>query len=146
MKNNILIAIDGSEYSQKALEFACTMAGKFEGALHILHVPQGTAADRVMALGGAAILIHASKDEIEEAGKKLIESAVDVAKEANCNSITTELRSGDPAKEIVASAAENDADFIVIGSRGLGDFGGLLLGSVSHKVNHSAPCTCITVR
>ena len=146
MTNKILIAVDGSEYSSKALDFACKMADKYAGELHILHVPQGAAADRVMVLGGASVMIHASRDEIEAAGKKLIESAVEVARAANCDKVTTELRSGDPAKEIVASATENNADFIVIGSRGLGDFGGMLLGSVSHKVNHSAPCTCITVR
>ena len=146
MENRILVAIDGSEYSSKALDFACVMAHKFEGELHIIHVPQGAAADRVMVLGGAAVMIHASQDEIEAAGKKLIDSAVEIARAANVGKISTEVRSGDPAKEILASAVENNADYIVVGSRGLGDFGGLLLGSVSHKVNHSAPCTCITVR
>ena len=80
MLQKILVAVDGSEYSKKALVFAGELAQKFDASLHIVHVPQESAANRV-----------------------------------------------------------------VIGSRGLGDFGGLLLGSVSHKVNHSASCTCITV-
>ena len=145
MINKILIAVDGSEFSARALDFACQMAARFDSALHILHVPQGAAADRVMVLGGASVMIHASHAEIEKAGRKLIDSALECAEETVGGNITTELRGGDPAHEILASAEENEVDCIVLGSRGLGDFGSLVLGSVSHKVNHSAPCTCITV-
>lgn len=145
MINKILIAVDGSEYSTRALDFACQMADKFDSAIHILHVPQGAAADRVMVLGGASLMIHASREEIEKAGRQLIESALEFARGKLPGDITTELRGGDPAHEIISSAEENEVDCIVLGSRGLGDFGGLVLGSVSHKVNHLAPCTCITV-
>lgn len=145
MLDKILIALDGSEYSKKALEFACELAEKFDGTLHIVHVPQGAAADRVMVLGGASVMIHAGREQLEKAGRTLIEAAREFAETTLRDKVTTELRGGDPADEIVKCAAENASDCIVIGSRGLGDFGGLLLGSVSHKVNHSAPCTCITV-
>jgi len=145
MLKNILVPIDGSEYSQKALEFACELADKFDGNLHLVHVPQGSAADRVMVLGGAAVMLHAGRNEIEAAGRSLMEAARQAAEDCAPGRVTTELRAGDPADEIVKSAKDTSADCIVIGSRGLGDFGGLLLGSVSHKVNHTAPCTCITV-
>ena len=145
MLQEILVAVDGSEYSKKALEFASELARKLDGSLHIVHVPQGSAADRVMVLGGASIMIHAGREQIEKAGRTLIEAAREIAEEKLPGNVTTELRGGDPAAEIVASAKEKNSDCVVIGSRGLGDFGGLLLGSVSHKVNHAAPCTCITV-
>lgn len=145
MLDKILVALDGSEYSKKALEFACELAEKFDGTLHIVHVPQGAAADRVMVLGGASVMIHAGREQLEKAGRTLIEAAREFAETTLRDKVTTELRGGDPADEIVKCAVENASDCIVIGSRGLGDFGGLLLGSVSHKVNHSAPCTCITV-
>jgi nucleotide-binding universal stress UspA family protein len=145
MLQKILVAVDGSEYSKKALEFACELAEKFDGTLHIVHVPQGFAADRVMVLGGASIMIHAGHEQIEKAGRTLIDTASEIAERRLPGKVTTELRGGDPAAEIAASAKESESDCVVIGSRGLGDFGGLLLGSVSHKVNHSVPCTCITV-
>lgn len=145
MLQKILVAVDGSEYSQKALELACQLTEKFEGSLHIVHVPQGAAADRVMVLGGASVMIHAGHEQIEKAGRTLIEAAGKIAEERLPGKVTTELRGGDPADEIMKSADENASDCIVLGSRGLGDFGGLLLGSVSHKVSHSAHCTCITV-
>ena len=145
MLKKILVAVDGSEYSKKALEFACELAAKFDGSLRIVHVPQGAAADRVMVLGGASVMIHAGREEIEKAGRTLVEAAQKIAEDRLPGRVKTELHGGDPADEIVKSAERNASDCIVIGSRGLGDFGGLLLGSVSHKVNHSAPCTCITV-
>lgn len=145
MGKKILVPVDGSEYSQKALEFACEFAEKFDGTLHILHVPQGTAADRVMVLGGASIMIHATPDEIEKAGQELIDSAVKLAQDRTGETVSSELRAGDPATEIVDCAKQLGADYIVIGSRGLGNFSGLVLGSVSDKVNHMTPCTCITV-
>jgi nucleotide-binding universal stress UspA family protein len=145
MLQKILVAVDGSKYSKKALDFACELAAKFDSSLHIVHVPQGSAADRVMVLGGASIMIHAGREQIEKAGRTLIEAATGIAEERLPGKVTTELRGGDPAAGIVSSAKEKKSDCVVLGSRGLGDFGGLLLGSVSHKVNHSAPCTCITV-
>lgn len=145
MFEKILVPVDGSEYSKKALELACELADKFDGRLHLVHVPQGAAADRVMVLGGAAVMLHADQSQIEAAGRSLIEAAQEIAEREVPGRVTSELRAGDPAEEIVRCAEENDADCIVIGSRGLGNFGSLLLGSVSHKVNHTAPCTCITV-
>jgi nucleotide-binding universal stress UspA family protein len=145
MLRKILVAVDGSEYSKKALELACELAGKFDGSIHIVHVPQGSAADRVMVLGGASVMIHAGREEIEKAGRTLIDAAKEFAADKLPGKVTTELRGGDPADQIVKTAEEHASDCIVLGNRGLGDFGGLLLGSVSHKVSHSAPCTCITV-
>lgn len=146
MIKNILAAVDGSGNSQRALEFASELADRFEGRLHVLHVPQGPVADRAMVLGGASVMLSASREEIEAAGHSLIEAAETLARDRMKGSVTTELRGGDPASEIVTCAEERQADCIVIGSRGLGNFGSLMLGSVSDKVNHSAPCTCITVR
>ncbi|UCH19826.1 MAG: universal stress protein [Deltaproteobacteria bacterium] len=53
---------------------------------------------------------------------------------------------GDPAEEIVKFSKNNDIDMIVIGSRGLGQTKGILLGSVSSKVCHLSECTCVTVK
>ena len=53
---------------------------------------------------------------------------------------------GDPANRILEYAERESVDCIVIGSRGLSDVKGLLVGSVSHKVSNRARCTCITVK
>lgn len=146
MIRKLLVAVDGSEHSQKALEFAAELAVKFAASLHIVHVPQGPGGDRVMFLGGASVTLHATPAELESAGHDLIEAAEHIARAHGVSKVSTELLGGDPAHEIVHSAERFGADVLVLGSRGLGDLRGLLLGSVSHKVNQTAPCTCITVR
>ncbi|MEZ5559372.1 MAG: universal stress protein [Pseudomonadales bacterium] len=146
MIDKILVAVDGSEHSQKALEFASQLAAKFQGRLHIVHVPQGPVSDRVMFLGGASVTLHATPSELEDAGRSLLEASRRIAEQAGVAHVETRVLGGDPADAIIADARDISADVIVLGSRGLGDLGGLLLGSVSHQVNHRAPCTCITVR
>jgi len=67
-------------------------------------------------------------------------------KKAGVAKVEVALQQGDAAEVIVDFAKEKVVDTIVIGSRGLSDLEGLVFGSVSHKVNHNAPCTCVTVR
>ncbi len=61
---------------------------------------------------------------------------------AGIKAIRFVVESGDPAHVIVRFAEVKKADFSVMGSRGLSDLGGLVFGSVPHKVSHLAPCTC----
>ena len=76
----------------------------------------------------------------------MIDAAVQAAARDGCTDVQAKAVLGDPAGEILERAAQIGADMIVMGSRGLSDLKGLLVGSVSHKVNHLADCTCITVR
>lgn len=59
--------------------------------------------------------------------------------------IEQELTQGDPVRVILDTAKKRDVDAIVMGSRGLSDLGGVVIGSVSHKVSHAAKCRVITV-
>jgi nucleotide-binding universal stress UspA family protein len=129
MSKTILVPVDGSEHSKKALEFAAELGTKFEGQL-----------------SAAAITVHTTGDELEDVGVKVIAAAREIAAAHGCTDVEAKAVLGDPASEIVERAREIDADMIVMGSRGLSDLTGLLMGSVSHKVAHLAPCTCVTVR
>ena len=146
MSKTILVPVDGSEHSKKALEFAADYCAGKGGQLFLLHVVQSLPHDRTLVLGAAAITIHDTRDNLEKAGAKVIEAAKQVAAEHGCRSVDTKSVLGDPAAEIVDMATEINADMIVMGSRGLSDLKGLMVGSVSHKVNQLAPCTCVSVR
>ena len=68
------------------------------------------------------------------------------AREKGASNVETVRRSGDAAAIILEVANDQSADMIVMGSRGLGNVKGLLLGSVSHKVTQLSECSCITVK
>lgn len=146
MINNILVPVDGSGHSQKALELASDLAVKYDADLHLLHVVHPAVDAQVMVLGAAAVTLEASREELEQAGAKVIDAARRLAASHGCGKIHSEVTDGAPAKRILERARDIDADMIVMGSRGLSDFAGLLVGSVSHKVGHLAACTCVTVR
>jgi len=83
---------------------------------------------------------------VDAVAKQIVARAEKIAAKAGVKKIKTVIADGDPADAIIDLAAENKADMIVLGSRGLSDFKGLLLGSISHKVSARAECTCVTVK
>jgi nucleotide-binding universal stress UspA family protein len=68
------------------------------------------------------------------------------AKKSGVKKTSIKLVKGDPADRIVDAAENDGVDMIVLGSRGLGTFRRVILGSVSTKVCTHAPCTCVIVR
>ena len=58
--------------------------------------------------------------------------------------VTVDVATGDPAEELIK--ASHDADMVVVGSRGIGGFASLLMGSVSSKVTHHAACPVVVIR
>ena len=79
-------------------------------------------------------------------GECLLDGALATARSAGVKNCRTLLRHGDPARAICSVASETEADAVVLGSRGFGELRSFILGSVSHKVAHAAPCTVVTVR
>ena len=78
--------------------------------------------------------------------EELLKAAETSANGQGAGEVERMIEIGDPTRRILAAAKARDVNLIVMGSRGLGDFKGLMLGSVSHKVSHAAECTCVTVR
>jgi len=146
MISNILIPVDGSDHSRKALELGCDIAKKYGAALHLMHITESPIRDQTLVLGGASVTLSASPEDLKRAGSKVLEYAQEYAQNHGVKEITTEVVGGSPAHQIVQSAKDIHADMIVMGSRGLSDLAGLLVGSVSHKVTNMATCTCITVK
>ena len=146
MIKRILVPIDGSQHSKKALEFACDLALKYDAGLHLLHIVQAVAGEYTLVLGGAAVTIDADQEKLKNAGADLMNAAQQVADEHGCRVANTHIEGGVPAQKILNYASHSKVDMIVMGNRGLSDLAGLLLGSVSHRVSHLAECTCVTVR
>lgn len=146
MIDSILVAVDGSEGSKKAMDLACELGKKHEASLHVIHVAQPPPEKRVLVLGASAVSVEATPEELKKAGEQVVNSARDIALSHGFDDITASVVDGDPTARIIDCAKKKDVDMIVLGTRGLSDLSGLLIGSVSHKVTHLAPCTCVTVR
>jgi len=78
--------------------------------------------------------------------ERIVSEAEKVARDKGVKNVHCVIEDGDPGKEILRHAEEETANLIVMGSRGLGDLQGLLMGSVSHKVSQLSPCSCLTVK
>ena len=136
----IVVGIDGSPGSIAALRFAVEEA-RFRGAelrvVNAWHIPPA-----VYGSGWAPAPIDL--DEYRKLAKKALEESIEEAGAASAGvTVTPILREGQPA-DLLCLEAKN-ADLIVVGSRGLGGFRGLLIGSVSQQVVHHAPCPVVVV-
>lgn len=152
MIKTILVAVDGSDHASKAVALAGEIAAKHDARLKLLYVrPPGPVPEALKHLG--EIELRGSHDETpsdEAVSRKVAQLILDrseaEAKDLGAAEIVKILDDGDPAERILARANEEETNLIVMGSRGLGGFSGLLMGSVSHKVAQMSPCSCVTVK
>jgi nucleotide-binding universal stress UspA family protein len=140
----ILVGVDGSEHSRRALEWAMREAAARGVPLTVMTVhppPVRAAAEVLWALPD---LPDRSFDpELARTGvKQFVEKVANDIGQA-VPEVTVTVVTGDPAEELVK--ASHDADLLVVGSRGSGGFARLLLGSVSSKVMHHAACPATVI-
>ncbi len=125
MFKHILVAVDGSTYSQHALPTTVEVARKFSSDVLVLHVSEH---DR-----GRAVVYSL---ESPADATRLVGNAVKLIRDAGISvkGQLSDVAAGHVAKAIVETANANKIDLIVMGSRGLSDVQGLMLGSVTHQV------------
>lgn len=145
MFKTLLVPVDGSKSAEKALQVACKLAHPDLAKLYILHVPEQVSHEAVLVWGAGAVLMDAPSEEVEDAGRKIAAGARQAATEYGITNIEVAIEQGRPARVILERAKAWEVDAVVMGSRGLSNIAGLVVGSVSHKVTHSAGCTVITV-
>jgi nucleotide-binding universal stress UspA family protein len=135
MLEKILLAVDESEHARKAVPAAIELARAGGGTVHVLHV-------RELAFARATVV----GDSPEEA-ERLVAGVVEELKQAGVAAEgSVRPAAAGPARAILEQARDLDASMIVVGSRGQGALGGLLLGSVAHKVIQLAACPVLVVR
>ena len=130
----IIVGIDGSRHSQRALEVAITEAALRHVPLTVITVHQvvaGYSGHGVAFPGDDALA-----DKARQAALAQVDSVVANFGDSRPPSVTVRGVSGLPAEAILDAAG--DADMIVMGSRGAGGFPRLLMGSVSYQVAHHA--------
>jgi nucleotide-binding universal stress UspA family protein len=144
----ILVALDGSEHADHALECALDLAEKYAASVLSVSVfhpePLSLDLEPNFTLPQTTEQFLISIKAYHE--KVLSESLKRVTKLKPKLNISTKLMKGRPADEIVEEAREGNFDLIVMGSRGVGGISQLLLGSVSDRVADHAPCPVLIVR
>ena len=96
--------------------------------------------------GVGALNAEATLAAREKAGEQLLMQAAQSAQEQGAQQVEKQMVQGDPVRVILDTANDQGIDTIVMGSRGLSDLAGVVIGSVSLKVSHSAKCQVITVK
>jgi nucleotide-binding universal stress UspA family protein len=151
----ILVALDGSEHSQRALESAIQIGEKFNSKITLIHVYSITVPPVVMsepstlAPGGVPLPASAEVakmvDAFRLAGNKMLSDAKGQARSADI-SVETLLKEGNAVQEIVKTAKEGEYDLIVIGAKGTHRIKEFLMGNVSEGVLKNASCPVLVVK
>ena len=146
MIRNILVAIDGSEPSKRALAFAVDLAEQISAEIQLLTVVPPVL---IPSLGFYKVKSKAIKECTNELGAIFREILADAQAEALKRNpklkMSTKLKTGEPHKEIVKTAKLGKFDLIVMGSRGLGSRF-TAVGSVSSRVIDQASCPVTVIR
>jgi nucleotide-binding universal stress UspA family protein len=137
MFRSILVAVDGSTHSRRAVEEAVDLARSLNSRLTFISV--GT----YPVMWPSPYLPVVTDDELRSAARAVLEAAA--AEVPDDFPVTPVVRLGRPADEIVALAREGHHDLIVMGARGRGAAASLLLGSVSHAVLNQSPAAVLIV-
>src|SRR5690242_21959207 len=126
MYDKILVAVDHSEISDRALDAARDLALLSRGEVWVLHLRE-----REVAVKTGVSLSDESMDEASAAVAAAVDKLTAAGVKAQGDVGTTLF--GYAARSIIDDAKEHDVDVIVMGSRGRGDLAGLILGSTAHK-------------
>ncbi len=135
--HKILLPVDGSDHSRRAVAKASELAKLSGGEVRVLHFQELTPPK---AQVGPPETPTESAEIVDQAVGELQQAGVKASGETQTGML------GGAAKAIVEAADQFGADLIVMGSRGLSDFEGLLVGSVAHKVIHHGNCPVLIVR
>lgn len=141
--NNILIAIDFSENSTYAFEYALTLARQFDAELTVLHV-----INEPIDLRGFYVP-HISFEQLEkeiEAGAAGMMEKFCQEKMGEFRNFRTSIVNGIPYEEIIRKAKEIDASLIVLGTHGRTGLDHIIFGSTAERVVRSSPCPVLSIR
>ncbi len=139
--SGIIVGVDGSTHSQRALDWAVHEAAIRQLPLRVLTVSRA-----VVGYWGGAVAFpgdRAVTDKARAVAQELTDKALALASDAVPANVTVEAINGIPAEELIG--ASKGADMIVLGSRGTGGFARLLLGSVTTQVVHHAHCPVVVI-
>ncbi|MDP8023454.1 MAG: universal stress protein [Nitrososphaeria archaeon] len=140
MISKIIIGYDGSEHAKAAIEFLKNLEEFKKAELHVV-----TVVDFTQLYSYGVDIPQSVYESIKNHNEEMLKTIVNEIKGAGGNAIGVMLE-GSPADAILDYAQKINADMIVVGSRGLSTFRGLLLGSVSAKLVRESKIPVLVVK
>jgi len=145
MFEKILVPVDGSPYAKHAVETAAELARCHGSSVFLLHVIRDLSLPKEILQMISAGEITASRMQIlQDSADIILTNARAKFEKVGISDVKTEWVMGDPASQILEYAAQNEADLIVIGHRGLSPHEGLL-GGVARKLLNVTRISCLIV-
>ena len=141
MFSKVLVPVDGSDNSLRALDAALLLSEKIGAEVTAIHVMEDIPILHIQSEKLLRELIDAYKKETQQ----ILSKCSDIATRKGL-SITTKLLQGNVGSTILDFCEREKYDVIIMGSRGMGKFKELVLGSVSNKVVHHSSCPVMIIR
>ena len=147
MYNKLCVAVDGSESSLNAVKTAARLAASLDAEMVVFHVIRNMKVpNELKRFVKKAALEKVRQDALEEVGKEIVDHALAVVAQQGIARCSADILQGDPARSIVAGANKHRCDLIVVGTRGLGQMEGILMGSISRKITDISDISVLVVK
>jgi len=135
---NILVPLDGSGDSQKALLQACDLAKNYQSNLILVYVVEKSPSLNLLDRKEYLEILRKFGNKVLIKGKQTAENkGIDVI---------TIMKEGNISNEIVKLAKNKKCNLIIVGSKGLGATARFFLGSISNKLANNSPCSVLIVK
>jgi len=138
---NILVPIDGSDNSFRALDAALLLSEKLGSNISVIHVMEEVPITHI----GSEKMLNELLEAYKKENQDILLKCSEIANQKGLT-IKTFLLQGNPASVILDYNKKKKFDLVIMGSRGLGKFKELILGSVSSKIVHHSPCDVLLIR
>ncbi|WP_372980526.1 universal stress protein [Marinobacter sediminum] len=146
MFKRILVAVDGSKTSLKAMDKAIELQRLTDAEIYLLCVYKHHSLFEASLSIGRPPGMDIPDKVLSEYAKEVVNHAKDLAKSHGATKVRGFVKGGRPSKVIIKFAQDKEADLIVVGTKGThSDKDGILLGSVSHRVASNAKCPVLVV-
>jgi nucleotide-binding universal stress UspA family protein len=141
MFTNILVPVDGSDNSYRALDAALLLSEKLGSNITVIHVMEEVPITHI----GSEKMLNELLEAYKKENQDIILKCSEIASQKGLT-VKTFLIQGNPASAILDYNKKEKFDLVIMGSRGLGKFKELILGSVSSKIVHHSPCAVLLIR
>jgi len=143
----IMVAVDFSEISRDLVRYALQLAAKLEARVYLINIINQRDIDAIRKVADATNFISLP-EQLEERREERRTSLLELVAEWNATDkpISCQVRTGVPYEALVAAIKEMEIDLLVMGTRGRGQFSGMLFGSTAARMLSKCPVPLVTLR